>query len=157
MRAAYLEGIAGMRRTAIAVGVAASIGLAAAASAPAALGLSALHITVSPTKPKPGALVTAKVTNATPHAKYYCILTLHKPGVRATSKSAYIPSLVRLKASSRGTMTCHQVFVTFHGTYQGKTHYCPPKPADKRAGWGCAVTIINQANYKQHVYGSFKF
>jgi hypothetical protein len=145
-----------MRRTAIAVGVAAGIGLAAA-SAPAATALSALHITVSPLKPKPGAPVTAKVTNATPRAKYYCILTLHKAGVSANAKSAFVPSLVHVTASSRGTMTCHEVFLPFSGTFQGKRHYCPPRAADKRAGWGCAVTIINVKNYNQHVYGDFKF
>jgi hypothetical protein len=154
-----------MRKSALAIGVAASICLAGTA-APAAFAqghtphakAAKPKVTVSPAKPKLTSPVTAKASGFPKNTKIVCLLVVFKPGAPVGAAQAYVPSLVNLKSNAKGKATCHQLFLKFKAKdSKGKTHSCPPSKADKKSGWGCGVTVANPANHKQYAVGLFKF
>jgi hypothetical protein len=148
-----------MKKTALAVAASAAAAISlGAATAPLAQA-SGLHVTVSPTKPKPGQTVTAKLTGGAHKAKYYCIMGVEKAGTTPGVNSADVSSLQTLTTNSHGAATCHQVFFKFtvKEKYKGKAVSCPPSKAEKKAGFKCGVAFANVKNHKQFSFGVFKF
>lgn len=145
-----------MRKTALALGAAASISVAAL-GAPLASANAGLSGTAKPAKPAIGQTVKVHVTGAIKKHSYYCLLALGHAGVMGGASLADTGTLQTVKSTKSGVINCTQVFLNFTGTYKGKTHHCPPTKADKRHGWYCGVGIANVTNHKQFVIVPFKF
>jgi hypothetical protein len=150
-----------MKKTALAIGAAASICLVGA-GAPAALATThhpaaKFSATVTPTKPKSGQAIVGKATGAAKKAQYYCLLTLDHKGITFGASLADTASLVTVNSNSAGKITCKSLFLPFKGTYKGKKHSCPPTKADKKAGWTCGLSFANANNHKQFTIADFKF
>jgi hypothetical protein len=146
-----------MKKMALAVAAAAAVGLGGVA-APFAQA-SGLHITITPLRPHQGQPMTAHVTGGPPNSKdYLCIESMYKAGVKPSAAEAYTPSYQKIpKLSPSGAGTCHMVFLKFHVKIGGKTLYCPPTAANKRAGWKCGVATANFVTRKQFVFALFRF
>jgi hypothetical protein len=151
-----------MRKTALALGAAASIGLIGA-TAPVALAqpghqaAKGFHATVNVTKPKIGQNLKVKATGAKPNATYFCVLVVDHKGISGAASLADTPTLETRKSNAAGKITCNQVFNKFTGSYKNKKHSCPPTKADKRSGWGCGVGLANESNTKNFAVALFKF
>ncbi|HWC33946.1 MAG TPA: hypothetical protein VG650_03870 [Mycobacteriales bacterium] len=145
-----------MKRTTLALGAAASIAVAGLAT-PIASASAGLHGTVKPAKPAVGQTVKVHVTGAAKNHSYYCLLAIGHAGVMGGASLADTGTLQTVKSNRSGVVSCTQIFLTFPGSYQGKSHQCPPTKADKKHGWYCGVGIANVTNHKQFVIAKFNF
>jgi hypothetical protein len=152
-----------MKKSALAIGAAASICLAGV-GAPAAMAVthSAHHAakfkaTVTPAKPKSGQPIVVKASGLQKKASYYCLLALAHKGVTGNASTANTQSLVTVKTNAAGKVTCKNIFLPFKGTWKGKKHSCPPTKADKKSGWGCGVAFASVKGHNFVGTAKFKF
>jgi hypothetical protein len=154
-----------MKKQALAVGTAAALaalsvaGSAVAAQAhqsrPAAT-FKTFRVTLSSTRPHSGQSITASGTSTEKNASFNCIEILLHGSQTPGQQNAWLPTLRTPSSNAKGRVVCKDVFQKFHHTLSGKTHYCPPSNADKRAGWGCGMVIASN-DRKSIGIAHFKF
>lgn len=149
-----------VKKTAIAIGLAATVGVASFAGTAVAAqdrpSFKSFKVTVTPSKPKAGHAITAVGTGAPKSAAMDCIEVLLKKGFTPGQSQSYIPTLRTPNSNAAGKVVCQDKFMAFHDRARGKMHYCPPTKADKKAGWGCGIVIASSDN-KYIGVAKFKF
>lgn len=90
-----------------------------------------------------GTVLTLKGTKALKNTAYYCVMTSAKDGVSAPD----VKHMQVVKSNAKGAISCKIKFAPFTGTgdSDNKKHSCPPSPADKKAGFKCAIAFADQA------------
>jgi hypothetical protein len=87
---------------------------------------------------KPGRTITVKGTGAEKRTSFDCVMLIVDKK-HTTAKYADVASLVTVRSTSKGKITCKEKFQPFSGTIAGKTRHCPTTSADKKAGMTCGI------------------
>lgn len=133
-----------MRKAALLVGLTCASLLAVA---PAASGVThapskqkIFKSSVAPAKGvKSGTRLTVHGTGAEKNTAYFCVQMIALKPAKAGAQVVNQTSLVTAKSNARGSVTCHETFKPFHGTYKGRTYHCPTTSADRKHHFSCAT------------------